>query len=149
VQIVTLLMPDKDSIFRREVAFYIGYDPTVPCVVAVWRGFQESMSFRAQNEAMLKALIGHRATKLLCDCRYMFQMSSADRDWLNDNYLPRMTEAGLRSCALLEPVYYANNVAVRAVAERIDSRLLTIRYFNDPDVALDWLREASPLTVAR
>ena len=66
-------------------------------------------------------------------------ISAADQDWLNDVWLPRAIELGLRRVALVQPSYYFNRVAVDNVTSRTDPNRLTVAYFDDADNARAWL----------
>ena len=132
--------PDTtQDMFKIAQNFYLRYDPTVPCLIMVWRGYHPSAVFRARNAEVLGALARHRATKLLCDIRYFLLIAAADQDWLNNDWLPRAMEAGLRQCAIVSPIYFFNRVAVQTVVDRIASAL-QVEYFDSPEAGLNWLR---------
>jgi hypothetical protein len=131
---------DHTAIFATEAAFEVGYDPAVPCVTMVWRGYHTSEAFRAQNERVLAELSQRRASRILCDIRYFVLIGAADQDWLNANWLPRAAEAGLRVCAIVAPVFYFNRVAVHTVVEKLDKQTLSVAYFDATESARNWLR---------
>jgi hypothetical protein len=131
---------DHRAIFETETAFEVGYDPAVPCVTMAWRGYHTSEAFRAQNERVLAELTERRASKMLCDIRYFVLIGATDQDWLNTNWLPRAAETGLRTCAIVAPVFYFNRVAVHSVVERIDTQTLSVAHFDATESARAWLR---------
>jgi len=130
---------DHKAIFETETAFEVGYDPLVPCVTMAWRGYHTSAAFRAQNERVVAELSERRTSKMLCDIRTFVLIGAADQEWLNTNWLPRAVNAGLRTCALVAPVFHFNRVAVHSVVERIDSQTLSVAYFDATESARDWL----------
>lgn len=130
---------DHKAIFATEAAFEVGYDLAVPCVTMAWRGYHTSEAFRVQNECVLAEISARRASKLLCDIRTFVLIGAADQEWLNVNWLPRAAEAGLRTCAIVAPVFYFNRVAVHSVVERIDAQTLSVAYFDTTESARAWL----------
>jgi len=134
---------DPRSIFQTETDFHVSYDPDIECVYMVWRGYHTSALFRAENEQVLGVIAKHRARKILCDIRYFVLIGASDQAWLNSEWLPRAIDAGLRTCAIVAPVFYFNRVAVRSVAERIDPQAVSIEYFDSPEMARRWLLSTS------
>jgi hypothetical protein len=134
---------DPRSIFQTETDFHVSYDPDIECVYMVWRGYHTSALFRTENEQVLGVIAKHRARKILCDIRYFVLIGATDQAWLNSEWLPRAIDAGLRTCAIVAPVFYFNRVAVRTVAERIDPQAVTIEYFDSPEMARRWLLSAA------
>lgn len=130
--------------FRPEPGFHVGFAPEIPCTVMVWRGYRTSISFRQKNEEVLAALGAYRTAKLLCDIRHFLLIDSVDQVWLNENWLPRVLEAGLRQCAILTPLYYFNRVAVQSVVDRIDAQMLRVQYFESAERARRWLAGTAP-----
>ena len=130
---------DHRALFETETAFDIGYDPAVPCVSMAWSGYHTSEVFRAQNESVLAELTTRRASRLLCDIRTFLLIGATDQDWLTTNWLPRAVAAGLRTCAIVAPVFYFNRVAVHTVVERLDKQTLSVAYFDTTESARAWL----------
>jgi len=117
----------------------IRFDPQVGCVVMVWKGYATSEEFRAGNERVLAAILETGATRLLGEVTDFKLIGATDQQWLNDNWIPRAVQAGLRRVALIQPVYYFNRVAIETVAQRVDPATLEIGYFTDLDAARAWL----------
>jgi hypothetical protein len=133
---------DSQSVLYATADFHLSYAAEVPCVIMRWRGYHTSASFRAQNEQVLDLLRRHRATKVLCDIRQFLLIGATDQAWLNDSWLPRALDAGLRHCALVTPVYFFNQVAVQSVVDRIDTPVLRVEYFDAAEPARAWLQRA-------
>jgi hypothetical protein len=117
----------------------IRYDPDARCVVMVWQGYATSAEFRAANERVLAAIYAHRVENLLGDVSRFVLIGATDQNWLNDNWIPRAIDAGLRRVALVQPTYYFNQVAVENVGRRLDANRLQLSYFGDMASARDWL----------
>jgi hypothetical protein len=127
-----------------DLQFSVDYDADIPCVTMLWRGYAASAVFRAANEQVLAAIRERRAKRILADVADFVLIGQEDQDWLNQDWLPRAIEAGLRYCAMVEPTFHFNRVAVHNVGGRIDPRQLTLAYFPDRDSALAWLRAPAP-----
>jgi hypothetical protein len=118
----------------------VTHDPEVPCVVMLWQGYATSAAFRAANERVLAVLGGTRSSKLLGDVSRFVLIGADDQAWLNDDWIPRAIDAGLRHAALVQPHYYFNKVAVETVSSRIDPEHLSVSFFGDVASARDWLK---------
>ena len=122
-----------------EFTCSVGYDQQAACVVMTWKGYATTPLFRETNERVLACLKDKEATRLLGDIRDFILISAADQDWLNQVWIPRAIEIGLRRVALVQPSYYFNRVAVDNVTSRTDPNRLTVAYFDDADNARTWL----------
>jgi hypothetical protein len=49
-----------------------------------------------------------------------------------DQWIPRVTEAGLRTVAMVTPVFYFNRVAVESVGQKLDPDRLIMQNFRQP-----------------
>jgi hypothetical protein len=125
--------------FKPEFMCAVEFDTDVPCVVMEWRGYATSSIFRETNERVLRAIVERCATHLLGDIRDLVLIGADDQVWLNDIWLPRAMEAGLRQVALVQPTYYFNRVAVENVVRKLDPARLAVGYFADRADAKAWL----------
>ena len=123
-----------------DLQFSVDYDVDVPAVVMIWRGYATSAVFRAANEQVLQTIGERRAKKLLGDITEFVLIGAEDQDWLNNVWLPRAMEAGLRVTALVTPSFYFNRVAVENVVKKLDPARLQVAYFATRDEARDWLK---------
>lgn len=122
-----------------EDVYTVRHDPEVPCVVMIWRGYATSAEFRAANERILTMIIDTQSTKLLGDVSRFVLIGMEDQAWLNNNWIPRATAAGLRHVALIQPSYYFNKVAAETVGANVDPSRLALSYFGDIASARAWL----------
>lgn len=120
-------------------ALTVGYDAQVPCVIMTWKGYATSREFREGNERILGVLAERRATKLLGDIKDFVLIGADDQHWLSSNWIPRAMEAGLRTVAMITPVFYFNRVAVENVGQKLDPEALVLQYFDAADTAREWL----------
>ena len=100
---------------------------------------REAIAEKKANERVLAMIQETRATKLLGDVTNFKLIGAEDQRWLNDDWIPRTIEAGLRYVALVQPVFYFNQVAVQTVAQRIDPETLVVSHFDSAQAARRWL----------
>ena len=117
----------------------VGYDAEVPCVIMTWRGYATSREFREANERILGVLSERGASKLLGDIKEFVLIGADDQHWLSSNWIPRAVEAGLRTVAMITPVFYFNRVAVESVGQKLDPEALILQHFDTRDSARGWL----------
>ena len=100
----------------------------------------KSRSYRAANEQVLQTISERRARKLLGDITEFVLIGAEDQDWLNNVWLPKTMEAGLRVAALVTPNFYFNRVAVENVTRKLDPTHLQVAFFATRDEAREWLK---------
>jgi hypothetical protein len=122
----------------------VSFDADVPCIVMTWQGYLTSEQFRAANERVLEFIKVKRCPQLLGDITDFTLITAEDQRWLNENWIPRAIAAGLRVCALVQPVYYFNQVAVENVTQAVERGRLDVRHFADVESARRFLRSARP-----
>ncbi len=105
-----------------------------------WKGYATSREFREGNERVLGVLAERGASKLLGDIKDFVLIGAEDQHWLSSNWIPRAMEAGLRTVAMITPVFYFNRVAVESVGQKLDPEALILQYFDSQDPARHWLR---------
>lgn len=117
----------------------VSWDAGIPGVVMIWNGYATSKEFRSANEDILDMVSNNRASKLLGDITQFKLIAGDDQKWLNENWIPRVVETGLRHVALVSPTYYFNQVAVDTVSTRVDKSRLAVQQFGDWQQARNWL----------
>jgi hypothetical protein len=121
-------------------AYRVHYDESVPCVQMVWQGYFTSDAFRAASADVLDVLRRTKCPNLLGDVTDFTLIGAADQAWLNDEWIPQAIEAGVRDCALVQPTYFFNRVAVETIAQRVSDPRMVVHYFGDREAARAFLR---------
>jgi hypothetical protein len=119
--------------------YNIYYDASSECIVMDWNGYATSEQFRQGTEEMLQLLIRYKVHKVLADSFDMVLISSADQDWIYNNFLPRAIDKGFKAIALVRPESYFNYVALESLNYRIGNDKISIRMFDKIDDAKHWL----------
>ena len=117
----------------------VGYDAEVPCVIMTWKGYATSRDFREANERILGVLAERNTSKLLGDIKEFVLIGADDQHWLSTNWIPRAMEAGLRTVAMVTPVFYFNRVAVESVGRTLDPETLVLQHFDTRETARQWV----------
>jgi hypothetical protein len=125
-----------------DLRFSVKYDVDIPCIMMTWQGYATSAMFRAANEQVLHVIAERRAKKLLGDITEFVLIGAEDQAWLNEDWLPRAMEAGLRIAALVTPNFYFNRVAIDNVVKKLDPTRLQVAYFATRQEAANWLKSA-------
>ena len=120
----------------------VSYDAEVPCVIMTWKGYATSPEFRDANERVLGEFKARNGSKMLCDVTNFVLIGSDDQRWLYEDWIPRAMAAGMRTCALVMPVFYFNRVAIENVVQRLDRQTLAVQHFSDREAARAWLVSA-------
>jgi hypothetical protein len=89
--------------FDRPGVALMRWDPKSRAVCIEWKGWADPTEFAAALEAGLGALIEHRGSRWLADCRDMKAIQLSDQEWLDRSWFPRMIAAGLRRMAVVIP----------------------------------------------
>lgn len=123
-----------------DLELTIDYDPDVPCVLMIWKGYATSAAFREGNARVLTEITNRHASKLLGDVTNFVLIGAEDQAWLNEVWIPRAMHAGLRKVALVQPSFYFNRVAIDTVAKKLDRDRVELGFFDNRDAAKAWLK---------
>jgi hypothetical protein len=122
-------------------AYSIYFNPDINAVVMKWAGYSTSQEFKEGTELMLNTLIKHNVSNVLADIKDMILIGMEDQEWINEVFLPRATEFGFKVLAIVKPDHYFNQIAVETISYKVDQNKLTIQFFDNPDTAVEWLRQ--------
>ncbi|GAA3941571.1 hypothetical protein [Hymenobacter algoricola] len=101
----------------------------------------QSGALRAVYEQVLRLLSSSGFTKILSDHQLRTPLLPADQLWLSQEWVPRaIAEAGYRHGAVVEAHDLLSRSSVVRVVQQLDRLPLTIRYFEDAQLAAAWLR---------
>ncbi len=125
------------DVFKNPYNLY--YDSELECGVIIYQGHVISTEFRQAHEGILKLIQEYDVKKMLSDNRKMGIINPADQQWIQDEFLPRLRQTGLRYSAILVP---RNRLAMLTVEDIVDSvhpKKSMIQYFADIPEAKEWL----------
>lgn len=119
--------------------YKIYFEPASNCVTMEWDGYASSYEFREGTELMLNTLIKHNTSKVIASIKGMTLISQDDQQWMNNTFLPRAINFGMKYVAIIKPDSYFNKVAVESISYKVDKSKLSIGFFDNLQEAREWL----------
>jgi hypothetical protein len=95
--------------------------------------------FRRLLTASAELLETHRAGKYLSDDRSNVVVDPEDIRWADENWYPRVLEAGLKRWALVLPATMVGTLQARTILNERRSRGLEAEGFDTVEAAMAWL----------
>ena len=114
------------------------WDETIQCVVCEATGFFRDDKIKEGMNNVLELFKQKHSTKLLSDISQVAPFSKAIDNWIEQDWMPRMIEAGLHSLAFVIP----KNVVTRMIMEKTDTTStedLSMVFFDSQEAAKEWL----------
>lgn len=108
-------------------------------VYVEWEGWADETEFAALLEAGVRALIDHKGSRWLADCRRERVLSTASSARADAEWLPRAAGAGLKRFAVVLPESGLAAMNLKAREETLGT-LLDVAYLATVEEALKWLR---------
>ena len=117
----------------------IRWDGAHRCVHTEWKGFANSVEFRAALMSALDAIKARRAIAYLSDTRKVKVVIHTDQAWANEVWVPLAVNAGLKRFALVTAASGLGKATVEDVIDMVDNRGLLMRGFDTVAGAQAWL----------
>jgi hypothetical protein len=133
----------NDVIFNRPGVAVLRWDPTFRAVCIEWQGWADPAEFVAALEAGLGALIQHRGSRWLADCRDMKAIQQSDQEWLDRRWFPRMIAAGLRRMAVVIPKSGLAMTNLEDVIRKVPADKIAVAFFATVPEAERWISSPS------
>lgn len=124
----------------QPTVYRIYYDATIASVVMEWQGLATSQEFRQGSEEMRQMVYNQGITRVLADLTHMKLIALQEREWLLNDFLPRVLEAGLKTIAFVRSSDYHNQLSIGTVVYEIDPEQLEVAYFESRSEAEAWLK---------
>lgn len=130
-------------VFYDEPFLTLSWEEDGGIVRAQWKNEVTSEPMRQGLERGLDLVKLKSAQHWLVDSRSLGSIDPADVKWVNDHWMPRAVDAGLRFMAFVMAKKVVMQLTMKSFIARINERDLTTAYFDDVDAARDWLRSQS------
>jgi hypothetical protein len=140
--------PMNNVFFDRPGVAVMRWDPTSRAVCIEWQGWADPTEFAAALEAGLGALIEHRGSRWLADCRDMKAIQLSDQEWLDRSWFPRMIAAGLRRMVVVIPKSGLVLTNLEDIMRKVPSSKLDVAFFATVAEAEKWLSAPSTKTLS-
>ena len=119
------------------------YYPEDKIVHHQFHKFIHGDEFRQVLEKGLEVFKENDAHKWLSDDQGNSTLTSADTEWAQQDWFPRVFAAGWKFWAIVMPDKVVGKMNMQHFIEAYSTQGLTIDIFDDPDLALKWLELVS------
>lgn len=138
--------PMSGVFFDRPGVAVMKWEPTSRAVCIEWQGWADPAEFAAALEAGLGALIEHRGSRWLADCRDMKAIQLSDQEWLDRSWFPRMIAAGLRRMAVVIPKSGLAMTNLEDIMSKVPGNKVDVAWFATVIEAEQWISAPSTRT---
>lgn len=125
--------------------YQIYYDDSKDCVAMDWDGYSTSAQFKEGTEIMLTLIKAKNTSKILADMKDMVLISMEDQFWVANELLPRLSEAGVKMLAVVNPHYYYGKVAIESLTVKTNEASIACKIFHNLETAKQWLASAGEI----
>lgn len=129
----------KITVLEKDYATMVYY-PEVKIVHNTFRGQPTSEQFRESLNAGVDALEKYGGSKWLSDdLENAAVFSPEDQDWADNDWYPRMVNAGWKTWAMVVPREIKARINLIDIIDKNLDRGIRIEVFSQTDEALQWL----------
>ncbi|WP_338767985.1 STAS/SEC14 domain-containing protein [Bernardetia sp. ABR2-2B] len=125
----------------EEKHLTIHHDEDVNCIHMQWTGFATSAKYKHGMNTGLEKVQEKGVTRWLANMAEMGAITPDDQKWTNENWFPRLLEAGIRTAAVVMSKDVFNQLAVKKIGEDMTDNSYTMHFFDDLEEAKKWLKE--------
>ena len=130
-----------DGVYVDEPWLLMRWDGVHKCIHSEWRGFANSVEFRAGVMKGVQAIRENHATGYVSDTRKVKVIVHEDQRWANEIVVPLMVDAGLKRMAVVIAQQGLGKLTVEDTIRMVDSRELLVRTFKSVPEAMAWVGE--------
>jgi len=105
------------EILRDETAYTIEYDDEIDTIVHTWNMFSSGERFRDGANELLSVFEERDVSKLIVDTREVKAHDDEDKQWLQEEWIPNMIEAGMEYSV---NVHRSSVIAEMDIQETVD-----------------------------
>lgn len=116
---------------------HIFWDDVIEAVVIRWSSFAQKEDFRVALDKVIELAVIKKAKKALADNSHIV-VSPEDAQWMTEDWLPRLLDAGIQYAATVNPDKTITNLGMRNEIDQEISRL-SLHEFEDIHNAVGWL----------
>jgi hypothetical protein len=132
--------------FDRPGVAVLRWEPTLRAVCVEWQGWADPAEFAAAFEAGLGALIEHRGSRWLADCRDMKTIQQSDQEWLDQSWFPRVIAAGLHRMAVVIPKSGLAMTNLQDIIRKVPANKIDVAFFATVAESERWISVPSTKT---
>jgi hypothetical protein len=128
----------KEIIIDNEF-ISVWYHPEKKIIHHEFHKFTEGNIFREGLSSGAQVLENNHVQKWLSDDRKNSVLTEEDRKWTSTEWRPRVLKAGWKFWAIVLPEKVVGQMSMKRIIEEYAKTGVTVKIFDDPENALDWL----------
>jgi hypothetical protein len=139
---MAITQPVDGDVYVDEPWLLMRWDRVRRCIHSEWKGFANSVEFRAAVMKGVQAIHESHATGYVSDTRKVKVIVHEDQKWANETVVPLMVGAGLKRMAVVIAQQGLGKLTVEETLRMVDNRGLLIRTFQSVPEAMAWVGKA-------
>lgn len=129
----------SSKLLHADDSLTVQWLPERACLVNTWSGFLQGDAYRERMDRVVDLLGSVSATCAIADVQALRPLITADQDWTNRDWVPRIVGAGLRAMAVVQPANVFSQFAIANVVSRLEPHPLQVSQVAQMADALRWL----------
>lgn len=109
-------------------------------IIKTFFGYIHDDELREVFDSGLKKLSSEKGKKWLSDNRNLKPYKQEDKDWINNNWLPRAITSGWKYWAIIEPEGAIGNMSMRQFISFFAEKGIELKTFKTPEEGRAWLK---------
>lgn len=119
----------------------VSYDPTTKTVIAQFQGFLTNNEFVSIAEKTHATRVQNRCYKQLNNIENMAVLSKENQEYAENVWFPKAVKTGLKFFAFVVPKQILGQLSMQKVNKNAEREgAIQIKYFDNQDEALNWLK---------
>lgn len=119
---------------------YVSWDKTTQCVICEGVGFNKEDKVKAGLNSVLELFKQKKATRMLTDMKQVAPFGKEIETWIEQEWLPQMIAAGLKSQAFVIPQSAVTRMILDKTVQKDSSPGREVAFFDSQEAAKEWLR---------
>ena len=132
----------QGGVFEDEPWLSVQADRESRCVYVEWKGFANSVEFRAGTTRILDAIRAIGAASLISDNRRLEGVTEQDQLWIRDTWTPLAVTFGLARIAVVVPHRGLGKIASEQMLSQVGMKAFSTRTFTTVSEAMEWAAES-------
>jgi hypothetical protein len=133
-----LTVSGPDDVFLNEPWLSVHWDRERKYVHAEFKGYANSVEFRAGTMKILEAIRAKGASAMVSDNRGLEGVTEQDQLWLNDTWMPGAVDAGVTRIAVVLAHHGSGTSASEDIIGRFGKTEFVTRIFDSVPAAVTW-----------
>lgn len=133
-------MSDKKELILSSDHFNLWYYPDLKIVHSQFLKYTKGDMFREVLSKGIEVFIKNNCIKWLSDDRNIGLVSQEDAAWSRDIWYGKLAKAGWKYWALVKPESKIGTITFKNSTKQVYDPNMSMKIFNNPDDALDWLK---------